>query len=163
MEFFQAGYPIYSDDVCLVSLASSYPEVMPSFPSAKLWEDTLHRLGYDTQDKPSILFKAKKYKLDLVAQFKSKPIALKRMYVLSPEDRQDVVIEELQGSQKLTALMENTYRLIFVQAMKQQVTHFKLMATLAQTVRVFTLRRPKVYPPTLLKNQMISHLEEEKR
>jgi hypothetical protein len=163
MEFVQDGYPVYSDDVCLISLASSTPQVMPSFPSAKLWEDTLLRLGYDTKDKPSILFKANKFKFDLLSQYKDEPIALNRMYVLAPEDRQDLSIEELQGSQKLAALMENTYRLIFVQAMKQQASHFRLMSILAQTVRVFILKRPKVYAPTLLKQKIIEHLKEETR
>ncbi|MBU0515536.1 MAG: hypothetical protein KJ621_12265 [Proteobacteria bacterium] len=142
--FNSRGYPVMTDDVCVLSPAhGKTPAILPGYPQLKLWPDTLERfeeragnlrrLGPDTSKKG----------LPLEKGFCSRPLAVKRIYVLSPSRDTGIDIIPLKGAACLKVLIENTYRLTFLQGLPRQRDHFRRCAAVAETVTLCRVRRPE--------------------
>lgn len=139
--FVQAGYGILADDVLPVdSSGLGYP----GFPRLKLWQDAADGLGIDTSGLQRVSPAFEKFSLPLNGSaFDGKPGPVKWVFVLEPEDRESLVLEEIRGMAALHPLHQHTYRVHFLETPHLQSAHLQQCANLAGQIRLVRLRRPR--------------------
>jgi hypothetical protein len=147
--FHQLGYQIIADDVCVVSTANGdLTSVYPGFPRLKLWSDTLAKLGKNPEGLRKIIPSMEKRHLPLEQGFCATPRPLNRIYELTTSDTQEFNLIRLQGIEKLTPLMDHTYRPEFLFGAERKKLHFAQCAAAVRHATVCRVTRP--HSPFLL-------------
>ncbi len=142
---YKKGYKIISDDVSAILSSPGEVMVCPSYPSQKLWEDTIERVGI--QGEKNVLHRISNhlYKYSVIngATYDETPVPLKTVLEIIPLDIDHLQLQEIKGGQKLELISKNTYRKIMVDAMDIREWHFKQCLEIAERVSVYRMLRPK--------------------
>jgi hypothetical protein len=141
--FHQRGYPFLADDVCAIMTVNGHPAVIPGFPRLKLWADVLKKLNTDKDELKSVRWgkDLEKYFLP-VESIQDTPVPLKSVFVLETTNTDKMEITALKGAEKIDPLIDNTYRLHFLEGLGGKKDHFKQCATVAAKVAVYRTVRP---------------------
>lgn len=142
----QRGYPVMADDLCVISFSpAGAPLVLAAYPQLKLWTDAVKVLGKNPEGLNRIIAEAEreKYGLPLGEGFTSNDLPLKRVYELAVGDSQDFELTSLQGTDKLTVLINYTYRLEFLAGTSEKKRHFEQCGRAAHHCQVRRLVRPR--------------------
>ena len=140
-EFLSRGWKLLTDDVCAVSDPETNPTVHSSYPSQKLWQDSLERYQRPESDIHSLYFSdtREKFGVDTSKFFFNGTRPLQMIVYLVPTDT-PCSITKLDSFTALDQLMNNTYRIFMVQPEHRQ-RHFQRCASLAQKVPMVLLTR----------------------
>lgn len=144
--FRERGYPYLTDDVAAVKIsADGVPWVLPAYPQQKLWRDSAETVGVDVASLTPIYIFADKDKFAVPAHkgFCSSPVPLAAVYKLEAERRQDVSLRSITGMDKLTVLLNHTYRLELFEGLGLKAAHLKHCAAIAGQAAVAFLLRPE--------------------
>lgn len=142
--FLKRGYRIMADDICVVSVyGGSAPLVFPGYPQLKLWADTAGKLREDTESLPKIHPKLEKYGMPLQKEFCQTLLPLHHIYVLETNNTQEFDLTPMKGMEKLMAIINNTYRLFFIDGLCMKATHFKQCVEVAKNAVVSRVTRPR--------------------
>jgi hypothetical protein len=141
--FHQRGYPFLADDVCAIKMANGRPAIIPGFPRLKLWADTLKKLNTDKNALKSIRWgkELEKYFLP-IESIHNTAVPLKSVFVLETTNTNKMEITALRGGAKIDALIDNTYRLRFLEGLGGKKDHFKQCAALAAKAALYRTVRP---------------------
>lgn len=141
--FRNRGYPVLSDDLCLVRPAAAGAMMLqPSFPHMKLWLDSLDQLKVPAAGLRRILRKGEKRAMPLSHGFAATALPLKKIYVLrrSHENRLSITPVERIGA--VRALKNHTYRFGLLESLGKQRQHFAQVVALAERVPLAIVARP---------------------
>jgi hypothetical protein len=137
------GYSILADDVCVLSCDGKDVRLVPSYPQLKLWGDAVDRLGYTPKSLRRIRPEIDKHGLPVAKEFCDQVLSLRHIYVLDPSETSDFKITPLKGIEKIKALIENTYRYLFLPGLGEREGHFKRCAAVANQVIISRVSRPE--------------------
>jgi len=142
--FHQRGYPFLADDVCAITINGGHPAVIPGFPRLKLWDDVLKRLNTDTGSLKSIRWgkDLKKYFLP-VENTQNDPVPIKSVFILETTNTDRMEITALNAGYKIDPIIDNTYRLRFLEGLGGKTDHFRQCAAVAAKAAVYQTIRPK--------------------
>lgn len=143
---YQQGYKILTDDVTAVVIQEpGEPIAQPGYPSQKLWQDAIERIGITAEKNAlnRISNDLYKYSVKSNANFEASPMPLKIMIELIPSDTESLRLDEVTGAGKLDVVLRNTYRKILVDAMDLRVWYFKQCLDIADRIIVYRIIRPK--------------------
>ena len=142
-EFLSQGWKLLTDDVCAVSDPENNPTVQSSYPSQKLWQDSLEQYHRSQSDVHSLYFSEtrEKFGVDASKFFLNGTCPLQMIVYLVPTDN-PCSITKLDCFTALDQLMNNTYRIFMVQPEYRQ-RHFQRCAALAQKIPMVLLTRQK--------------------
>lgn len=140
--FQRAGYPVLCDDVCVVGFDDAgVPLAWPGLPRLKLWEDAAHAFGHD----PAVLDRAveglEKFHVPIGRTADARPVPLRRLYTLARAEGGEGRILPLRGSEAMAAVMENSYRGLYLPTLGATAVHFRQCAMLLRHVEVFAATR----------------------
>ena len=145
--FNDRGYPILSDDVCVISFdASQQPVAQPGLRRLRLWNDALEISGrraaefdrsFDAKDGRD------KYDVPTDEAQEAVAVPLAAVYLLgtAPDDAAEGRIERLTGVEAVDALVSNTYRGQFVTMIGGTAPHLATCLKVARLVPVFRAER----------------------
>lgn len=149
----RSGYPLLSDDVCILSpgdysehvwTGSGPPLLHPGSPRIKLWSDTLAELGIERQGLQRDMSRTDKFHLTLPSIATERPRPLQAIYLIGNQDADQASIQgPLQPLAAIAAIADNTYRHELIATLKRSENHFRICAHIAQEVPVFQLHRPR--------------------
>jgi hypothetical protein len=141
--FHQRGYPFLADDLCAIAIFEGSPAVIPGFPRLKLWADTLKKLDSCKDRLQSVRWGAalEKYFLPVDA-CQHAPVPLQAVFILESTNTEKLSITQLSGTEKIDPLIENTYRMRFLQGLGGKKEHFKQCAAVAAKADVCQVVRP---------------------
>ncbi len=125
-QYLKQGYQILSDDLCVIQFGEQI-QVMPGYPQIKLWQDSASLLSIPTQNLNTVFKRETKFAVPIAKHFCSAPKFLKKIIVLGA-----------MGS-KLTALIQNTYRLGFLETPAERVRHLEQCQWIAKTIPIISL------------------------
>ncbi len=125
-KYLKQGYQILSDDLCVIRFGEQI-QVMPGYPQIKLWQDSADLLSISTQNLKHILGRENKFSVPIQEQFCAEPKILSKIFVLG----------ELKP--KLTALIQNTYRLGFLETPAERVRHLEQCQWIAKSIPITSL------------------------
>jgi HPr Serine kinase C-terminal domain len=106
------GHGLIADDVCAVELVSDGPpQVRPSFPRLRLWDDAMSALDFPAEGAPRGIMGKQKFHYCQPGRFDPSPARLSGVYFLERivDDRQPV-IRRLNGLHAAATLSNEIYR-----------------------------------------------------
>ena len=139
------GCGLVSDDLTAIAVSRDRPMVIPGFPQIKLWPEAVASLGEAPETKPQLhpLFDKRAHRVG--RGFSHTPVPLRRIYMLA--DGSAPSLETLHPHEAMVELTGHWYGARFGDRLRRphgaQNVHFLRCATLANTVRVLRLRRPR--------------------
>lgn len=141
--FHKRGYPFLADDVCAIAVIDGKPAVIPGFPRLKLWADVLKKINTDKDHLKSIPWTQglEKYFLSVEPEH-DKPVPLKSVFILETSNTNNMEIKTLKGAEKIDPLINNTYRLHFLEGLGGKKDHFKQCAAVAAKAAMYRTVRP---------------------
>jgi hypothetical protein len=141
--FHKRGYSFLADDVCAVAMIDGKPSVVPGFPRLKLWADVLRKLDKDKDQLKSVRWVQglEKYFLPVESLHKT-PVAVQSVFVLGTTNADKIEITALKGGEKLNPIINNTYRLRFLNGLGGKKEHFRQCAAVAAEAAVYRAVRP---------------------
>jgi hypothetical protein len=142
--FHKRGYPFLADDVCAVAMIEGIPSVVPGFSRLKLWADVLNKLDADKDQLKSVRWTQglEKYFLP-VEPLHKKPVILQSVFVLSMTNTDKIEITALKDGEKISPIINNTYRLRFLNGLGGKKEHFRQCAAVASEATVYRAIRPR--------------------
>jgi hypothetical protein len=142
--FHERGYLFLTDDVCAITTVEGRPAVMPGFPRLKLWADCLKKLNSNEDTLKSVRLRKdlEKYFLP-VDGVQDAPVLVKSIFVLETTNTERMEITALKGAEKVESLIDNTYRLRFLEGLGGKKDHFQQCAAVAAKAAVYKTLRPR--------------------
>lgn len=138
--FVNQGFQALADDISLVNL---HLEVVPGFPSLKIWNDVLQKLDMNHDSLNEIRPNIKKFQIPITDHYYTKSLPLKNVIVLGTKNSPGFELEELTGIKKFNAIKNNTYRYRFVHGLEKQLDHFQILNKLLPEIKVYKVTRPQ--------------------
>jgi len=137
------GYPFLADDVCAIASHNGCSAVIPGFPRLKLWADILKKLDTDRNQLKSVRRRGvlEKYFLP-VESIQNTPFPVHSVFVLETTNTDRLEIISLKGGEKIDPLINNTYRLRFLNGLGGKTNHFRQCAAIAAKAAVYRTIRP---------------------
>ena len=137
------GYPVVSDDVCVIdSFSSGLPRVLPFAPRLKLIRDSLSAMGFSLDQAEAMGYESEK--LDVISRVsvQSAPLPLSAVYHLGVDAQATgQCIKQLHGAAALALLNRNIYRINAAHRMGKQRILFESTARIARQVPNYSLTR----------------------
>lgn len=138
------GYKFIADDV-----ASTYinkkPFVVHGFPYQKLCEDAVVKLGYDKNLYESFMGDGQlKYLIPAHKSFVEEDTVLQAIIELTIGDIKEVKIEEVRGTEKLSKIIKNIYRIEYIDKIGGLTPKmFKQCLEIAKYIKFYKIIRPR--------------------
>jgi len=102
------GHTLVADDIVAVEFADDGdPFVHPGFPRLKLWPDAVAMIGESVEALPRVHPEFEKRSYPAVRGFSTKPLPVRRIYVLAEGPR--VAIDDIEPHAALVELIRHTY------------------------------------------------------
>ncbi len=140
------GYKMLTDDIAAIDTSQSVPCVLPSFPSLKLWADSLVMLNKSTEGLDYIRDDDKllKYRVptENIASNKT-AIPINTIYILNPSKQPTNIIESLQNKEKVNALINYTFQKMALKRQNLHKEHFLKVMQIVNYSRIVELNRPE--------------------
>lgn len=138
------GLDLLGDDVLALEVEPDRVLALPGPPRVRLWREALDWFGVDSGVLESSYASADYDKWDLpVAASSLAPEALPLAAVYVLEDGPELNFARPNGGPAAQSLFEHTYRGEYVERIGAAAAHWKAVVTLAATVPVFRLQRPR--------------------
>lgn len=136
------GYKFIADDVCAIKEG----KINYGFPYHKLCEDTMTKLGYDTEE--GLLFTSddaiKKYIVPAYDEFVNCDVPFRYMFEICVGDDKEVSIEEVDGSEKLKRFIANIFKIeMLYSAGNMKPIYFKKCIETVKNIKFYKINRPR--------------------
>ena len=142
--FRQRGFRVQTDDISVVSADGDGSfMVSPGYPQMKLWPDAVARLGEDAAALTRLRPNQEKRTFRFLAEFNAHPLPLAQIYLLKIGPVRAPVLQAIQGTEKLAALLRHTYRSELVRGLGVAAPHFQTVAQVADRIPVAEIIRPE--------------------
>lgn len=157
--FIKRGYMMQADDVSAISCNDEgYPIVYPEYPRLKLWKDVLKREGENPDSFDRVRRVLEKFSVPTTNRFNHEPLALEKIYILTPHNKSDIHMSPVKGMAKFNRIKQLIYRHKFTRGMDTEVFHFNTATQICNSVPITLVHRPK--QPYLLE-ELADLLEED--
>jgi hypothetical protein len=134
------GHPLVVDDLAAIDCSGDTPSVLPGFPHAKLWPDSLEALGEDPEGLPRIAEQYRKRRRALPTGFcESEAVPLQRLYVLAGGEAPS--LSPLTAAEAFVQLTVHSYGIRWF-LKEANAGQFKERGRIAQAVPALRLHRP---------------------
>lgn len=145
-EFLSHGWKLLTDDVTAIPHEdglSAIPMVQASYPSQKLWQDSLRRYTYDDTDIHSLYLEdgREKFGVHVAEHFWDGRCPLSLIVRLIPTDT-PCSLQEIHGMTEVDQLLRNTYRLCLIPRTYRE-RHFQRCVTLAGQVPMVVITQQR--------------------
>jgi hypothetical protein len=135
-------YPLISDDISVINNEKGKLAVFSSFPSVKLWDDSLEMLEMPIEEMPFIRKDVLKRRYDNSAEYHSGILDPAAIFFLGISDQNEIKTSEINGVEKFNFLRQFIFRKGMVDELYAK-EHFSIMTSLLTNVSCFELKRPK--------------------
>lgn len=136
------GYPLIADDIAVISENDRTPIIYSSFPSSKLWKDSVEMLGISSDGLEFIRNDVFKYRYNNRAEFINGIFEPGVVFIMENTDKDIVELIEIKGIEKFNALRMHIFRLRMIGDIYSG-NQFKLITLLLNSVKCYKILRPK--------------------
>jgi len=141
--FTKIGYNVLADDLCCMMVYEGKAVVAPGFQFLKLWDKSIHKLGFNANDKDKVKNDVEKYFFHLNEKWESDYFEIKRIYELSQVHKDEVQIEKINGFEKFNLLSRNVLLKRFLKDMGLNKLYFEVLKTITSTVELSIINKPR--------------------
>ena len=136
------GYAMLADDVTAIGLGTDgRPQVLPAYPTARLWRDSVRALGHAEDGLRRMRPNLEKFHLPIAA-FSTEAVPLHAVYVMRVHNGSDVSVEDVAPVGGIPLLAEQTYRKRLLRGLGTLPEHFRTVSAVARFARIAVVGRP---------------------
>ncbi len=142
-ELIKKGAVFVADDVAMID--SETMMVNPGFPVQRLCADQIDRMGLNKNELLYLGERKDKYARRLSPEeyiYERRP--LKAIFRIKAYDGDELICDEVTGSDKLKVIVDNVYCYFFVNYMKMRPEHMMRYIKVASNVKVYSVLRPRL-------------------
>lgn len=148
-ELHNRGFPILTDDVAAItSKGTGGFLIHPGIPYFKLWYDVITHMKNEGEYK-RVRPHLKKYRVPIENSFCNEPRSLQKIVLLKTNNSGKFKMNEIFGIAKINTLINNTFRIQYVEGLGIASFHFNYISQIANQIPIFIVERPKA--PLLIK------------
>lgn len=137
------GAGFLTDDITPVIFSDNIPYIWAMSDRIKLWSDTLRQLEMEDEELPRVFPDSEKFYFPMDSAG-DKTCRLEQILIVTIRRSGEVVIDELTGSAKFSALRGEIYRCEYLPGMPEnEPVYFRNLVDICNTVRIFRVRRPE--------------------
>ena len=141
--FMNQGYKLLSDDVIPICFTGKRPMVIPSYPSQKLWQESLDHFGMKSSNYQPLYGRETKFSVPVIEGFLPQSIPLAGVIELLPVEEHTISISPVNGLERLHTLFKHTYRNLFLKPLALMDWHFQSSVQLSKQLTIYQLKRPR--------------------
>jgi hypothetical protein len=135
------GYRIFTDDLCAVD-ARETPRAIPGYGYIKLWQNTMTLLGISSEGLERVRPEFEKFRLPLGDRLADEPLPISRIYLMTPELREDLTLAPVRGADKLRIFLAHTFNSNEIQRLGGAENHFRRLTAIANGAEMREIKRP---------------------
>lgn len=136
------GFKLISDDITAISLENEKVVAHSSFPSIKLWQDSLEMFEIPIEEIPIIRKDVFKYRYDNSTEFHEGKLIPSTLFFLETADVKQISIAEIKGAAKFNLLRQNIFRKNMIDELYSS-EHFNISSVFLNQIKCFKIIRPK--------------------
>ncbi|MBD0379747.1 aldolase [Paenibacillus sedimenti] len=142
--FLHRGCQLLTDDVIAVSIDpdSGQPMVHPAYPQQKLWQESIDRLGLQSDGFRPIFERETKYAVPVASEFSQEAIPLAGVFELVKSQDEEVALHKFSRLEQLHVFMKHTYRSSLIPQLGLEQWLFSFVTSMASQVDTYRLTRP---------------------
>ena len=152
----QKGYSLLADDISVINTNGKISTVIPGITKIKLWQDVAEQLYKDYSKFPKVRDQLLRYKIPDSSSKEMEETQIGNIIILEKKNSAGFELNKISGAEKFSLLVENTYRLQYIEGLETSLNHFREISELIKNVNVFILRRPS---SPLLLNELVDFIE----
>jgi hypothetical protein len=159
--FMQKGFSTFSDDICAIKPNVNKKPILYRGPAyLKLWDDSLQKLALGTTGLVQVRNKINKYMLGTSFEKLANNAEIRKIYVLTPSNKNNIQLEHPEGIEKFRKLQEQIYKHPFITGSQNQVTLFEILQQIITHIPCSAISRPMVlFNARQIAEAVISDLE----
>lgn len=139
----ERGFQIFTDDTALIFVEKGQCLAVPSYPMIRAWSNTLENQSvYSKMEASQINAEIDKYGIFFHEHFHDHPRKVKGIVFLE-EAGDEIRIEKLNSMSAFENLANNIYRGYWIEGMKKQELHFKILTDIVKNVSFWKAYRPE--------------------
>lgn len=139
------GAEFLTDDVTPIVFKEDIPHIWAMSDRIKLWADSLKQLRKEKNDLAQIEPETEKYYFPMDSD-KGKLFPLNRIFLLEIHDQPEVLVQEITGLEKFTALRNEIYRWEYMEGMKDsEANYFKQLINISNNIQLVKVFRPETF------------------
>ena len=141
----QKGYKVFADDVVVLGKDAQEKVIAyASYPTIKLWEDSIQKLGVgEISDENKLREHVAKYRVHFHDEFSKEPLPVHQIFVLQKNEALTTpTINPLTGVKAFTPLFEQLYRTSQINTPEKRNLLFNAISNLAGKIPVYQIERP---------------------
>jgi len=135
-------YKFISDDITVISEQNAAPIIYSSFPSVKLWQDSLDMLKISNNKLPLIRKDVNKFRYNTNTDFYSGILNPYAIFVIENNVQNKVEIIEIKGVEKFNIVRNHIFRAKMIKELYSN-EHFKLLTLFLNSAKCYKILRPK--------------------
>lgn len=152
----QKGYSLLADDISVIKTDGKISTVIPGITKIKLWQDVAEQLYKDYSKFPRVRDQLLRYKIPDTPSKDMEETQIGNIIILEKKNSPGFELNKISGAEKFSLLVENTYRIQYIEGLETSLNHFREISELIKNVNVFILRRPS---SPLLLNELVDFIE----
>ena len=141
-ELVRRGCTLLSDDLAPLRQTDGRAEILPVFPRLSLWADAVRHFGFSPESLERVLPEVEWYGVPVAPPPTSRPLPVRAVYFLTPQDRQGLTLTPLGSVEKVEALLSRTVGMPFLDGMGLRAAHLGMVTRLSPLLSFKRLRRP---------------------
>lgn len=136
-------YDIISDDVTVIDIKDvNIVTSAPALPRIKLWQDMVTKFKI-SKEVNIIRDEIPKFNIPIKERFCTEKRILKAIFFLSTSHQNEVMVEKITGSKKLTLFNDNIFKIRFAKDLKMQSIIFDKAVKILPHVDFYSITRPR--------------------
>lgn len=141
--FVDRGFTVLCDDLAAVTLEDDGTALVhPGTQVVKLWADSAASLGWDTEGLERVRPELEKFMVPLRHRGDA-PVPLAAVYQVTAHNQPTLEMMVRERAAKFNVLLDHTWQKMTVKRMGLHGSHFTRATTIADSIRVVTIRRPE--------------------
>ncbi len=142
--FKQRGYSFLTDELCVVRPGAGAPRmIQPGFPCAKLWPDSLKKLGLSKESFDPVRRSLQKRALPIKEGFAGEPLPIGKAYLLRSIPTDGIKLTRLESSAAYAILQNRAHLSPLLKGLGMEATYLQLAMTLAMATPFTIVDRPR--------------------
>ncbi len=140
--FLQKGYCLVADDIAVLEQKEETVWTYPAFPQRKLCRDAAIRQNYDINNLHYIDEEKDKFAVKCLDEFSKQASQVKALILIRPFEGEEVMLEEIKGSDKVQILFENLFLHIYLKNRGLPPEKFMVCLGLVSKLPMYLVKRP---------------------
>jgi len=143
--FINQGYQLLSDDIIPVLMdEEGCPNVIPTYPQQKLWQESLQKFGLDSSAFNPLFERETKFAIPVHSSYCKDPLPLGGVFEITKTEEDHAKIKPIQNLERFHTLYNHTFRHSLIPRLGLMEWHFTESAGIINKIKLYQVQRPTI-------------------